>query len=111
VIGRGREIRRTNMQVRDPNDDRFSVDYSEIFEAGFYRLKESYPLLFEALEAIHWSMERTPYSDTEKVDVFETSNREIRLFITPRTPRYPALRVLLEITGRRVFLWHVSLRD
>jgi len=97
--------------VRDPGDKRYSIDYSDIFQAGFYRLNQFHPFLFEALEAIHWSLERTPHADTERIGVFENEDRDIRLFISPRTPRYPSLRVLLEIDGKRVYLWHVSRRD
>lgn len=111
TIGHGLESRHNDMRLRDPDDNRFQVDYSELFQAGFYKLKNTYPMLFEALEAIHWTLERTPHGESEKVDVFQgQADRDIRLFITPRTPRYPALRVLIEIDGKRVLLWHVALR-
>jgi hypothetical protein len=63
-------------------------------------------MLLEALEFIEWSLQRTPLQDSEPTPAFEDAN--IRIFVTPRTPRFPSLRVLIEVGERRVYLWHIA---
>ena len=95
------------MRVRDPSEGvHYTVGHSELFEAGFDRLRDQYPHLLEALEFIEWSLQRTPFQDSEAVNAF--ADVDIRVFITPRTPRYPSLRVLIEVKGQRVYLWHLA---
>jgi len=97
------------MRVRDPSEGvHYTVGHSELFEAAFDRLRDQYPLLLEALDFIEWSLQRTPLQDSEPVPAFAAVN--IRVFITPRTPRYPSLRVLIEVGEKRVYLWHVAER-
>jgi len=98
------------MRVRDPSDGvHFTVGHSELFEAAFDRLRAKYPLLLEALDFIEWSLQRRPREDSEPAEAFEKV--DLRVFITPRTPRYPSLRVLIEVGERRVYLWHIDERE
>src|SRR5258708_28376035 len=98
------------MRVKEPSEGVvFTVGYSEQSEAAFERLRDQYPLLLEALDYIEWSLQRTPRQDSEPARAF--ANVDLRIFITPRTPRFPSLRVLIEVSAKRVYLWHVAERE
>jgi hypothetical protein len=88
------------------NGGKFSIDHSELFEAAFYKLKETYPYLMDAYDNIEWSLQRDPREQSMHIAAFP--DRDIRVHITAKTPRFPALRVLIEIKGQRVYCWHVS---
>lgn len=96
------------MQLRPASDRRFALTYSETFEAGFYRLLASNPFLHDAQDYVEWALQRTPHIVGEPSPAFE--GRDLRLMLTPGTPRYPALRVLYEIAERTVKCWHVCER-
>jgi hypothetical protein len=80
-----------------------------LFEAAYYRLERTYPYVFEAFDEIDHELRRLPYSAGEPLDVFV--GRDMRVMVTPKTRRYPSLRVLYEIEDPRVVCWHVSERD
>lgn len=86
----------------------YRLRYQPLFEASIYALKERYPQIVDALEYIHWTLERTPHAETVPAPAFP--ERDIRLLVTPRSPRFPALRVLIEIEGPVVICWHASER-
>ncbi len=99
------------MRIRPPADrPPYRTVHSEIFEAGYLQLEAQYPHLVEAYDQIEWTMRRTPRASSEPTPAFP--DRDMRLAYTPRTPRYPALRVLIEVDeGQdRVILWHLAVR-
>lgn len=99
---------RASMRL-NPTPSRFFVKVTELFDAGYYRLEKSYPYVVEAFEEIDHELKRLPFSAGERLDGFE--GREMRVLVTPKTRRYPSLRVLYEIEDPRVVCWHVSERD
>jgi hypothetical protein len=95
------------MRLRDPSDGAlFHIKFSELFEAAFTEIAERYPLIHDVFDNVEWSLERTPEADTEACPAFP--DRNFRLLVTPRTPHYPALRILLEVADRHVHCWAVS---
>jgi hypothetical protein len=90
----------------NPSPSRFFTKHTELFEAGFDRLRRQFPYVDEALDFIELSLTRAPYSAGEPTQVFE--GRAMGIMVTPRTRRYPSLRVLFEIEEPRVVCWHVS---
>ena len=83
-----------------------------MFEAAFDRLERNFPFLAEAYDSIEWTMERDPKGNSVPSEAFRDEGRDIRLAFTPRTTRYPSLRVLLEVQEdlRRVYFWSLSVR-
>jgi hypothetical protein len=92
----------------NPHSNRFRLSYSAVFEAAYYAIQAKHPFLLEAMDYVHWLLERTPYSEGEPCYAFE--DRDIRVLLTPKTPRYPSLRVLFEIVDPRVHCYHISER-
>ncbi len=84
----------------------------ELFEAAYFMLERTFPFLGEAYDALEWTMQRDPRGNSELCRAFRDQDREFRVALTSRTPRYPSLRVLIEIDEdvRRVSLWHLSVR-
>ena len=93
---------------RNPFPKRFHVVYSEIFEAGIYRLEHEFPFIMEALDDVDLWLERSPEQAGETISIFP--ERYIMLMATPKTRRYPSLRILYEINEKRVVCWHASTR-
>lgn len=97
------------MRVRDPSDrPPFSVSHSELYEEAIFALKAQYPFIDEGVQNLEWALERSPFNN-ERCSAFE--ERDIFIVVTPRTARAPSLRVLYEVLGRKVFLWHLSTRS
>lgn len=93
----------------NPSPDNYRIRYSELFEAGVYRLKKSFPHIFEALDDIELWLKKTPDLAGEPIKVFK--DRDMWLMVTAKTPRYPGLRVLYEIGPDWVVCWHIAERD
>ena len=99
------------MLLRDPAErPPYRTRESEMFEAAFFRLEQNFPYLVEAYDALTWTMERDPRGNSELCRAFRSEGRELRVSLTPRTTRYPSLRVLVEVQEeiRRVYFWHLS---
>ena len=101
------------MLVRDPSSrPPYRTQNSELFEAAFYRLEQNFPFLAEAYDSLEWTMERDPLGNSVPCAAFRNEGRDLRLATTPKTTRYPSLRVLLEVQAerRRVYFWQMSSR-
>lgn len=99
------------MRLRDPRSrPPYHTAHSELFEAAYYGFERQFPLLSEAYDDLDWIMAREPWANSEPAPAF--LDRDLRLAVTARTPRYPILRVLIEIEElrRRVYFWHLSVR-
>ena len=95
------------MRIRPPSDpSNFIIRDSEVFETAVESLKRQFPLIYDALDDIEWVLRRDPRAESTILSLFE--GRELRIHVTPRTPRYPKLRVLLEINGNIVTCWHIA---
>ena len=92
----------------NPSPSRFFIKHSEIFEAGIDQLLRRHPLIGEALDDLEDALLKVPYSEGEPTPVFE--GRHFRIRLSPKTRRYPALRVLYEIEEPRVVCWHICER-
>ena len=99
------------MQVRRPPSDEFRLEFSELCEAGFNRLAEDYPLIFDVYEFFEFALKRLPSQRGEATPAFPDTDRQLLLLMTPPTRNYPSLRVLFEITGRTVLIWHICVAD
>ena len=99
------------MRLRDPSEQPpFHIAHSELFETAYFNLERQFPFLSEAYDDLDWIMSRDPWGNSEPVAAFP--ERNLRLAVTPRTPRYPSLRVLMEVEveRRRVLFWSLSAR-
>jgi hypothetical protein len=97
------------MRVRDRSDQPpFSIGHSELFETAVYALQRQFPFIDEGVQYLEWSLGRTPFNN-ERCPAFD--ERDIFIAVSPRTPRAPSFRVLYEVFDRRVFLWHLSVRE
>lgn len=99
------------MRLRPPGSGPpYHIAHSELFEAAYHGLERQFPYLAEAYDELDWTMAREPLANSEPTPAFP--GRNLRLAVTPRTTRYPSLRVLIEVEEqrRRVFFWHLSVR-
>lgn len=97
------------MRVRDPSDQPpFSIGHSELFEEAVFALQRQFPFVDEGIQNLEWMLRRSPFGN-EKCPAFE--GRDIFIVASPRTPRAPSFRVLYEVYERRVYLWHLSVRE
>jgi hypothetical protein len=94
------------MSARPLPPDQFRVDYSELCEAGFDQLTKTHPLVIDVLGYFDFALKRRPWEAGEPCPAFP--DKDLRLMLTPRTSHYPSLRVLFEIAGRVVTVWHVA---
>lgn len=97
------------MRVRDPSEQPpFSIAHSELFEEAVFALQRQFPFVDEGVQYLEWSLSRSPF-ENERCPAFE--GRDIFFVLSPRTPRAPSFRVLYEVIGRRIYLWHLSVRE
>ncbi|KRA61773.1 hypothetical protein ASD79_06600 [Caulobacter sp. Root655] len=97
------------MRVRGPSDrPPFSISHSELFEEAVFVLQRQFPFIDDAVQNAEWLLRRAPFNN-ERCPAFE--GRDLFIALAPKTPRSPALRLLYEVGGQKVFLWHLSVRE
>jgi hypothetical protein len=97
------------MRTRDPSEQPpYSISHSELFEEAVYALQRQFPLIDEAAQNLEWMLRRAPLNN-ERCPAFE--GRDMFIAVSPKTSRSPSIRVLYEVGDRKVFLWHLSVRE
>lgn len=99
------------MRLRAPGEKPpYSITHSELFEASYFALERSYPAITDAYDLLEWSLERTPWEESEPSPAF--AERHLRLTLTPKMARFPGLRVLIEINDekRSIHFWTLAVR-
>lgn len=101
--------RRRSMRTRAPSErPPFSISHSELFEEAVYALQRQFPFIDDGVQNLEWLLRRSPFNN-ERCPAF--GGRDLFIGVGTRTLRSPSFRVLYEVRDRKIFLWHLSVRE